>query len=217
MSYLLQKKLATTTTALPSPPTHTHMHTCTHTHTKKHKVTYNLLTRMLFFTALDMFTYSACQSINTVTPASILASNCPQGTCCASTLIHGSQAVIAYLIFEKVDACPLGDQLNESIFLPPFSVIFENSKSFNFWEFIEFFFLMLLGWMIGVMATYFYYFGFSRKVGYKEVPMNDISSDDENFVINYTGMHPMFQFFIFSRLTNITFYSSPHILFHILF
>ena len=74
-----------------------------------------------------------------------------------------------------------GDQLNESIFLPPFSVIFEQSKTFNFWEFIEFFLLILSGWMIGVFATHFYYFGFnaSRKVGYKEVPMNDLSSDEE--------------------------------------
>ena len=75
----------------------------------------------------------------------------------------------------------LGDQLNESIFLPPFSVIFEQSKTFNFWEFVEFFLLILSGWMIGVFATHYYYFGFAslRKLGYKEVPMNDISSDEE--------------------------------------
>lgn len=127
---------------------------------------------------------SDCLITNVQTPASIIASNCPPGTCCPTTLIHGSQAVISYFIFEKVDACPLGDQLNESIFLPPFSVIFEQSKTFNFWEFVEFFLLILSGWMIGVFATHYYYFGFasSRKVGYKEVPMNDLSSDEEGHI-----------------------------------
>lgn len=127
---------------------------------------------------------SNCLITNVQTPASIMASNCPPGTCCPTTLIHGSQAVISYFIFEKVDACPLGDQLNESIFLPPFSVIFEQSKTFNFWEFVEFFLLILSGWMIGVIATHYYYFGFasSRKLGYKEVPMNDLSSDEEGHI-----------------------------------
>ena len=97
-----------------------------------------------------------------------------------------------YFTFLRLISCVykliIGDQLNESIFLPPFSVIFEQSKTFNFWEFVEFFLLILSGWMIGVIATHYYYFGFasSRKLGYKEVPMNDLSSDEEGNIQFYS-------------------------------